>query len=101
MYGLENSGNRTIQDEIYIKKPEFEIMMEAEQTIATAGQDSKLVGKCKAILEVTADGTYFLEPEDKTRNMQMQEEKGIVADANGSSQILTAPFTYFIPFLFR
>ena len=85
---------------VKIVEAQYKITMDAEQTLPIAGQDIKLHGECFANLKATVDGTYFLEPLDKTRNMQIKVEKGVFAEKDGSSQKLTAPFSYTIPFLF-
>lgn len=100
LIGLTNKTNRTLHTKVYIKESVYKITMDAAQTLPAAGQDIELHGECKTILRANPDGTYFLEPLDNTRNIQIKVMKGIVADKEGSSQILTAPFSYTIPFLF-
>ena len=100
LIGLTSKDTRSIHTKVYIKESVYKITMDAEQTLPVAGQDIELHGESKAILKANPDGTYFLEPLDKTRNMQITVKKGIFAEKDGSSQKLTAPFSYTIPFLF-
>jgi len=79
----------------------YEVSMDAEYTIAEAGRDIKLHGESITSLKLLADGTYMLEPIDKTRNMTITVEKGEAVDANGATGELTTPLQYTIPFLFN
>lgn len=85
---------------VTVRKAAYRITMDAEQTVSDAGQDIKLHGECFANLKALPDGNYFLEPVDKTRNMQVTVEKGILAEKDGGSGKLIAPFSYSFPFLF-
>ena len=78
----------------------YKISMDAENTVAAAGKDIKLHGECIAALKALPDGTYMLEPTDKSRNMNITVEKGYAANTPEGSVKLIAPFQYTIPFLF-
>lgn len=86
---------------VKIVEAQYKITLDAEQTLPMAGQDIKLHGECFANLKATANGTYFLEPIDKTRNIQVTVEKGILAEKDGGYEKLIAPFSYTFPFLFE
>ncbi len=78
----------------------YKITMDAENTVAVAGKDIKLHGECVAALKTLPDGTYMLEPTDKTRNMNITIEKGDLVNKDGGSGKIIAPSKYTIPFLF-
>lgn len=90
----------TLLCRVYVVKASYKITMEAEQTISELGQDIKLYGECYANLKALPDGTYFLEPVDKTRNMHVTVEKAIRMNKNGVLGKLVAPYSYTFPFLF-
>jgi len=85
---------------VNIEVAQYKITLDAEQTLPLVGQDIKLHGQCYANLPAAVDGTYFLEPLDKTRNMQIKVEKAVSVEKDGASKKLMAPMTYTIPFLF-
>lgn len=92
--------NKTIHCKVYIRESKYRVTMDAEQTLPMVGQDIKLHGECSAILKAAADGSYFLEPIDTTRNMHITVEKGYLSNKDGSSQKLVSPLSYTVPFLF-
>ncbi len=78
----------------------YKIMMDAEYTIDGTGRDIKLHGECISSLKQLGDGTYILEPTDKTRNMNITVEKADAVNADGATGKLITPSQYTIPFLF-
>lgn len=85
---------------VTIQPAQYKITLEAEQTLPLIGQDIMLHGQCYANLKTAVDGTYFLEPLDKTRNMQIKVEKAVSVEKDGTSKKLISPMIYSIPFLF-
>lgn len=85
---------------VTVLKAQYKISMDAENTISSAGKDIKLHGECYANLKALPDGTFMLEPVDKTRNMNVTVEKGEMVNADGASGRLITPLQYTFPFLF-
>lgn len=77
----------------------YKISMDAEYTIDGTGRDIKLHGECISSLKQLGDGTYLLEPTDKTRNMNITVEKADAVNADGATGKLVTPLQYTIPFL--
>ena len=78
----------------------YKITMDAEQTVPDAGQDIKLHGECTAMLKTLDDGTFMLEPIDKTRNMNVTIEQNKIVNADGVVGQIVTPQQYVFPFLF-
>lgn len=78
----------------------YKIIMDAEYTVDGTGRDIKLHGECITNLKQLGDGTYILEPTDKTRNMNITVQKADAVNADGASGKLITPLQYTIPFLF-
>jgi|GEM_PF-2509152 len=101
-------NNKIIKDPIACVAPKitvdedflYKITMDAEYTVNEAGRDIKLHGESITSLKPLADGTYMLEPIDKSRNMNITVEKGESVNADGATGELTTPLQYTIPFLF-
>lgn len=101
-------NNKIIKDPIACAAPKitvdedffYKITMDAEQIVPDAGQDIKLHGECTASLKSLDDGTFMLEPVDKTRNMQVTVEQNKIVNANGAVGQIVTPQQYVFPFLF-
>ncbi|MBS1655171.1 MAG: hypothetical protein JSU05_10020, partial [Bacteroidetes bacterium] len=78
----------------------YKIIMDAEYTVDGTGRDIKLHGEYISSLKQLGDGTYILEPTDKTRNMNITVQKADAVNADGASGKLITPLQYTIPFLF-
>lgn len=85
---------------IQILKAQYKITLEAEQILPQAGQDIKLLGECYATLQPLDDGTYMLEPVDKTRNMNVTIKQNKIANADGAVSQIILPQQYKFLFLF-
>jgi len=85
---------------IKILKAQYKITLEAEQTLSEAGLDIKLQGECFTTLKPLDDGTYMLEPVDKTRNMNITIKQNKLANADGAVSQIISPEQYKFPFLF-
>ncbi|HET7117052.1 MAG TPA: hypothetical protein VFI29_11205 [Hanamia sp.] len=95
----DEKGKVILYCNVTVLRASYKITMDAEQTISDAGQDIKLHGKCYANLKTLPNGTYFLEPLDKTRNMKVTVEKAIYVSGDGGSGKLITPYSYTFPFL--
>jgi hypothetical protein len=78
----------------------YKIMMDAEYTVDGTGRDIKLHGECISSLKQLGDGTYILEPTDKTRNMNITVQKADAVNSDGANGKLITPLQYTIPYLF-
>lgn len=78
----------------------YKITMDAENTLAETGEDIKLHGECTAALKALDDGTFMLEPVDKTRNMKVTVVQNKIVNAGGAVGQIVAPQQYVFPFLF-
>jgi hypothetical protein len=78
----------------------YKITMDAENTLAESGEDIKLHGECTASLKALDDGTFMLEPVDKTRNMNVTVEQNKIVNSNGAVGQIVTPQQYVFPFLF-
>lgn len=85
---------------VTILKAQYKITMDAESTNEQAGGDIKLHGECYANLRALNDGTFMLEPVDKTRNMNVTVTKAFTINADGVVCRLITPLQYVFPFLF-
>lgn len=85
---------------VTVLKVKYKITMDAENTLAASGEDIKLHGECVATLKALSDGTYMLEPVDKTRNMNVTVEQNKLVNANGATGQIVSPQKYIFPFLF-
>ena len=88
------------QKQIIVSKQKYKITFEAEQTLPQAGMDIKLQGECFTTLKPLDDGTYMLEPVDKTRNMDITIKQNKLANAEGAVSQIISPQQYKFPFLF-
>jgi hypothetical protein len=101
-------NNKVIKDPIACAAPKitvgedflYKITMDAENTLAETGEDIKLLGECTASLKTLDDGTFMLEPVDKTRNMKVTVEQNKIVNAGGAVGQIVIPQQYVFPFLF-
>lgn len=85
---------------VTVLKVKYTITMDAENTLAESGEDIKLHGECTAMLKALDDGTFMLEPVDKTRNMNVTVVQNKIVNAGGATGQIVTPQQYVFPFLF-